>query len=213
MPILAEHVDAYLRGLRPERGAVMAEMEAVAARDGVPIVHWETGRLLASLCRALDPVVLEVGTAIGYSTLHMAEQLERGRVVTLERDPSRAAQARDFLERAGVGGRVELVEGDARETIPRLDGPFGLLFLDAAKTEYRDYLELAEPKLEERALLAVDNLLMSGQVALPEGAPTSWAPESLGAARALNADLVAGPGRWLGSVLPVGDGLGLAARR
>jgi hypothetical protein len=50
-------------------------------------------------------------------------------------------------------------------------------------------------------------------VALPEGAPTSWAPESLGAARALNADQVAGPGGWLGSVLPVGDGLGLAARR
>jgi predicted O-methyltransferase YrrM len=213
MPILAEHVDAYLRELRPERHPVMAEMEAVAVRDGVPIVHWETGRLLASLCRALDPVVLEVGTAIGYSTLHMAEQLERGRVVTLERDPSRAAEARDFLERAGVGGRVELVEGDARETIPRLEGPFGLLFLDAAKTEYRDYLELAEPKLAERALLAVDNLLMSGEVALPEGVPTSWAPESLGAARTLNAGLVAGTGRWLGSVLPVGDGLGLAARR
>src|SRR5207237_1132216 len=112
MTILADHVAAYLTSLRPGRGPVMAEMEALAERDGVPIVHWETGRLLAALCRTMDPVVLEVGTAIGYSTLHMAEQLDRGRVVTLEVDPARAAQARDFFARAGVSGRIELVEGD-----------------------------------------------------------------------------------------------------
>ena len=64
----------------------------------MPIVAWETGRFLPALYRALDPVVLEVGTASGYSTLHMAEQLERGRLVTLERDPDRAAQARGYLE-------------------------------------------------------------------------------------------------------------------
>ena len=54
----------------------MAEMEALAEQEGVPIVHWETGRMLAALCRTLDPVVLEVGTAIGYRRQHMAEQLE-----------------------------------------------------------------------------------------------------------------------------------------
>src|SRR5919199_6305752 len=117
MPILSEHVAAYLESLRPERSEVMAEMEALAERDRVPIVHWDTGRLLAALCRALDPLVLEVGTAIGYSTLHMAEQLERGRVVTLELDPARAAQARDLLGRAGVAERVENVGGDAHDTI------------------------------------------------------------------------------------------------
>src|SRR3954468_17215108 len=210
-PILSEHVDAYLRDLRPGRSEVMAEMEAVAERDGVPIVSWDTGRLLAALCRALDPVVLEVGTAIGYSTLHMAEQLERGRVVTLEIDPDRAAQARDFLGRAGVMGRVEIVEGDARETIGSLDGPFGLLFVDAAKAEYRDYMGRALPKLTDRALLVVDNLLMGGDVALPEGEPTSWNPDSVAAARELNRGLLS-DGRWLGCVLPVGDGIGVAAR-
>jgi predicted O-methyltransferase YrrM len=189
----------------------MAEMEALAERDRVPIVHWETGRLLAALCRSLDPVVLEVGTAIGYSTLHMAEQLERGRVVTLELDPERAAQARDFLGRAGVAERVEIVEGDARETIGSLDGEFDLLFVDAAKTEYRHYIELALPKLTDRALLVVDNLLMGGDVALPEDEPTSWNPDSVAAARELNRDLLS-DGRWLGCVLPVGDGIGIAAR-
>ena len=211
MTILSEHVARYLTGIRPPRGPVMAEMEAIAERDRVPIVHWETGRLLAALCHALDPLVLEVGTAIGYSTLHMAEALERGRVVTLELDPDRAAQARDLLGRAGVAERVQIVEGDARATIASLDGPFGLLFVDAAKTEYRDYIELALPKLGERALLVLDNLLMSGDVALPPEEPTSWNPDSVAAARALNLELLSDE-RWLGCVLPVGDGIGLATR-
>jgi predicted O-methyltransferase YrrM len=212
MRILEEVVETYLHDLRPERSQVMSEMEEHAERDGIPIVHWETGRLLAVLCRVLDPVVLEVGTAIGYSTLHMAEQLERGRVVTLERDPERAAQARDYLERGGAAERVEIVEGDALETLPGLDGPFDLLFVDASKGEYASYIELAEEKLSERALMVVDNLLMSGEVALPEGADTHWNADSLSSARRLNSELL-GSGDWLACVLPVGDGIGVAARR
>jgi predicted O-methyltransferase YrrM len=212
MRILNERVERYIQGLRPGRSEVMAEMEAVAERDSVPIVQWETGRLLAALCRVLDPAVLEVGTAIGYSTLHMAEQLERGRVVTLERDPDRVAQARGFLDRAGVADRVELVEGDALETIVGLDGPFDLLFVDASKGEYPRYIELAEPKLSERALLVVDNLLMDGEVALPPGGESRWNPDSVAAARKLNAELVTSE-RWLASVLPIGDGVGLGVRR
>jgi predicted O-methyltransferase YrrM len=212
MRILDERVERYLHDLRPQRSEVLTEMEAVAERDSVPIVHWETGRMLAVLCRSLDPTVLEVGTAIGYSTLHMAQELERGRVVTLERDPDRAAQARSYLERAGVADRVDLVEGNALETIPGLDGPFDLLFVDATKFEYQRYIDLAEPKLSARALLVVDNLLMDGEVALPADADTIWNPFSLAAARRLNAELLNSE-RWLASVLPIGDGVGLAARR
>jgi predicted O-methyltransferase YrrM len=211
MTILDDGVHRYLEEIRPRRSEVMADMEAVAERDGVPIVAWETGRLLATLARALDPRVLEVGTAIGYSTLHIAEQLREGRIVTLERDPDRAAQARSYLERGGVMDRVELVEGDALETIPGLEGPFDLLFVDASKGEYARYIELAEPQLADNALVIIDNLLMSGEVAAPEGAETRWDPASLAAARALNLELTTGS-KWFGSVLPVGDGVGLATR-
>src|ERR671931_2937048 len=99
MPILSDPVQQYLRDLRPERSPVMREMEELAERERIPIVHWETGRFLAALVGAMDPaLVLEVGTAIGYSTLHMAEALGRGRIVTIERDPERVGQARDFLD-------------------------------------------------------------------------------------------------------------------
>ena len=210
MPILDERVERYLHDLRPPRSHVMADMEAVARRDSVPIVHWETGRFLATLCRALDPSVLEVGTAIGYSTLHLAEQLTSERVVTLEIDPDRARQAREFWHRAGVADRIEIVEGDARDTIPGLSGPFDLLFVDAAKGQYREYIELAEPLLSERAVLVIDNLLVGGEVALPEGAEGRASAESIASARALNPELL-GSENWLGSVLPIGDGVGFAA--
>jgi predicted O-methyltransferase YrrM len=219
MPITSDPVARYLAGLRPERSDVMREMEELAERDGIPIVHWETGRLLAVLVAALDPErVLEVGTAIGYSTLHMAEALGRGRVVTIERDPDRAAQARELWQRSGVGGRIELLEGDALEVIERLDGPFDLIFLDASKGEYADYLRLAEPKASDHALLAIDNVLMGGSVAfgeseeVPHDFGSHWAPASRAAGRALNTELMDSE-RWLSAVLPVGDGVLLASRR
>jgi predicted O-methyltransferase YrrM len=212
MPILDVRVESYIQGLRPERSPVMAEMEELAERDGVPIVQWETGRFLAALCRTLDPVVLEVGTAIGYSTLHMAEQLVDGRVITLEMDADRARQARSFWERAGVADRIELIEGDARETLDSVPGPIDLLFVDAAKEQYTGYIAAAEPKLSDRAVLVVDNMLMSGEAALPPDAETFWRPEALESARRLNAELLASE-RWLACVLPVGDGIAFGTRR
>jgi predicted O-methyltransferase YrrM len=210
--IVSGDIERYLHGLRPERSALVREMEELAARDVVPIVEWEAARFLATLTRALEPRrVLEVGTAIGYSTLHIAEQLPSGgRIVTLERNPERIAQAKDFLGRAGVLDRVEIVEGDALETLPAIEGPLDFIFLDATKGEYRRYLELAESKARQGAVLVVDNLLMGGEVARRE--PGSWRSEqSLAAARELNAELLTSD-RWLGSVLPVGDGLGFATR-
>lgn len=219
VPILADPVARYLRELRPERSPVMREMEALAQREGIPIVHWETGRFLATLVRALDPgLVLEVGTAIGYSTLHMAEALGRGRIVTIEREPRRVVQARDFLARAGVAERVDLIEADALEAIGPLDGPLDLIFLDATKGEYPRYLELAEPKAAERAALVIDNVLMSGSVAfgddveVPDDFGGFWGAEQRRTARALNSELLRSE-RWVGAVLPIGDGVAFAARR
>jgi predicted O-methyltransferase YrrM len=220
VPIQADEVAAYLERLRPQRDPLMLEMEQLASEHGIPIVHWETGRLLAVLVRSLgeDARVLEVGTAIGYSTLHMARALgEGGRIITIERDAVRVAQARGYLERGGVGERVEIVEGDALDAIIGLQGPFDLLFLDATKGEYARYLELAESKASERALLAIDNVLMSGAVAfdddveVPDEFGGWWGADQRRAVRALNSALI-GSERWLSVVLPVGDGVLLGSR-
>jgi predicted O-methyltransferase YrrM len=207
-------VQAYLEHLRPERDPLLEEMEALARKDRIPIVEWETGRLLATLVRALRPrLVLEVGTAIGVSTLHMARELDPdARIVTLERDRERIAQARGFWKRGQVNDRIDLVEGDALRSIPTLDGPFDLLFLDATKTEIDAYLAALEGRVADRCLLVVDNLLMSGEAALPEGLDTSWSDDALASARRTTRALMASE-EWLFSLLPVGDGVGLGARR
>jgi predicted O-methyltransferase YrrM len=207
-------VQSYLERLRPDRDPLLAEMEELARLERIPIVEWETGRLLATLVRALQPrLVLEVGTAIGCSTLHMARELDAtGRIVTLERDPERIAQARGFWTRGGVLDRIELVEGDALESIATLGGPFDLVFLDATKTEIDAYLAALEGRVTQRCLLVVDNLLMSGEAALPEGLDTAWSEEALAAARRTTRALMASE-EWLFSLLPVGDGVGLGARR
>jgi predicted O-methyltransferase YrrM len=207
-------VETYLERLRPERDPILAEIEALGAQDRIPIVSWETGRLLATLVAAQRPRrILEVGTAIGCSTLHMARELDPGaRIVTLERDPRRIAQARDFWARAGVADRIDLVEGDALASLRSLDGPFDLVFLDATKTEIDAYLDEVERMLAPRAVLVVDNLLMGGDVALPDGADTRWSDDALRAARATTKALMTSE-RWLFSLLPVGDGVGVGARR
>jgi predicted O-methyltransferase YrrM len=207
-------VQGYLERLRPERDPVLAEMEALGAREAVPIVEWETGRLLATLVAARRPSrVLEVGTAIGVSTLHMARELPDGaRIVTIERDAERVAAARAFWARAGVEGRIEVVDGDALAALRELDGPFDLVFLDATKTEIGEYLELLEGRVRDGCVLVVDNLLMGGDVALGEDAETAWSREALAAARRVTASLMSSPD-WLFSLLPVGDGVGLGVRR
>jgi len=212
--IVADHVASYLNAVAGPRSDVMADMEALAERDDIPIVLWETGRLLAVLVAALQAQrIIEVGTAIGYSTLHMAQALGPGGViVTLERDEQRIAQAQEFWARAGVADRIELVEGDALQTLPKLEGSFDMAFVDATKQEYGDYLGMIESKLNPGALVAIDNVLMSGEVGLSDDNDTFWSKANLQAARALNQRLMDADG-WLTSIIPIGDGVTLTTRR
>jgi len=143
----------------------------------------------------------------------MAQALGPGGViVTLERDEQRIAQAQGFWARAGVADRIELVEGDALQTLPNLEGSFDLAFVDATKQEYGDYLGMIESKLNPGALVAIDNVLMSGEVGLSDDNDTFWSKANLQAARALNQRLMDADG-WLTSIIPIGDGVTLTTRR
>lgn len=211
--IVTDAVRDYLRASRPEPDPLLAEMEAHAAREGIPVVVPETGQLLHVLARARGARrVLEVGTAIGVSTLYLARALEGGgRVVSFEVDAGRQRAARAYLERAGVLERVELRLQDARRGLRELDGQFELAFIDGVKTQYREYLEALWPLLAPGAVLAVDNVLMGGGVA--EGASDGgWSQEQIASAREFNRRLLEHP-ELAATITPVGDGVLVAVRR
>lgn len=110
--------------------------------------------------------VLEIGTFSGYSSLSMAAGLPPdGRIVTCEVDPEVAEVARRHIASSPHSDRIEVRVGPALETVDELDGPFDLVFIDADKEGYRDYVEAALPKLSGRGLIAIDNTLWSGRVA------------------------------------------------
>lgn len=200
--------ERYLERLLPPRDPLLREMEERAAREDIPISDPEVGRLLGILARATGArLILEIGTAIGYGALCLARGAPEARVVTIDTDPQRLAEARAYLERAGVADRVELVESAALEVLPRLAGPFDMAYVDAVKKEYRRYLDLLLPKLRVGGLVALDNLLWKGRVAEP---PDADDPDA-DALRAFNGYLMMHP-QLQSLVLPFGDGLGLATK-
>ncbi len=211
--IVTEAVNTYLASLRPAPDPVLAEMEAHAARDAIPVVVPETGALLHVLARACGARrVIEVGTAIGVSTLYLARALPAdGLVVSFEIDPERHSAARDYLRRAEVLDRTELRLQDARAGLAALEGAFDMAFVDGVKAQYGNYFDALLPRLRPGAVLAVDNVLMSGTVA--EGCGDGhWSDEQVATARAFNERLL-GDKRLDGALTPVGDGVLVAVAR
>jgi predicted O-methyltransferase YrrM len=211
--ITAPEVAAYLESIRTEPDEVLAEMEAQADRDGVPVVPPVTGRLLSVLVAAIGAhTIVEVGTATGMSGLYMARAMPAGgRIISFDVDPDRQATAMGYFERAGVADKFDLRLQDAREGLTHIDVPVDLAFIDGVKQQYADYLVRVVPHLRVGGLIVADNTLMSGTVAT--GEPNGpWGAEHIAAMRAFNARLMSDPALDA-TVLPVGDGLTLAVRR
>lgn len=218
--ILTDATADYLATVEPPADALVEEMEAHAAADGVPIADRSVAALLAILGRATDAGrALEFGTAIGYSSLFLARAGVD--VVTTEVDEARVDAAVEYLRRDDVPvrvtddpaavdaepsgeGAVVIVVGPALETVPALAGPFHLAYLDAVKAEYADYLRVTLPLLPEGGVVVADNLLRGGRVAAGGGG-------SIAAIRAFN-DAFVGHEQLSAVVTPQGDGTGIGVK-
>jgi len=138
---------------------ILSEIEKRANSEFLPIVGPEKGIVLAEEIRKAKPKrVLEVGTLIGYSAIVMGKELDKNaHVTTIEIHAEEAKTAEDNIRKAGIPPKVEVITGDAIRVIPELKGVFDFVFIDAEKTEYLDYLRLAEDKLRKGAVIVADN--------------------------------------------------------
>jgi predicted O-methyltransferase YrrM len=140
--------------------AVLDEMDA-SQRRGSMSVPANDGRLLRILTESTGAKqVVELGTSIGYSGIWFCLALEQtgGRLTTFEIDEGRAAKARENFKRAGVEDRVKLVMGDAHENVTQVEGPIDIVFLDADKEGYIDYLKKLLPKVRPGGLVIAHNM-------------------------------------------------------
>ncbi len=152
--------------------------------------------------------MVEIGTLAGYSGVWLARALPNdGKLYTLEKSSKHAALARQSFQRAGVGERVELLEGSAQDSLAKLSkrGPFDLVFIDADKGSYPAYLEWAAGNLRAGGLVAAHNAFRSGQVLDPQGDDDRIMDEFN---RAL-----AGHPHFDGMILAIGDGMAVGVKR
>ncbi len=212
--ILPDPIERYLGAVNRRSDPILDEIAAEGRRLELPIVHPETGRLLHLLVAATGARrVLDVGTAIGYSTVWMARALPAdGMLITFERDRERAATAKANFARAGVDGVANVMIGDAERLVWKVAGPFDLVFQDGDKEQYEPLLDRLLELLRPGGLLVTDNALWRGEVVPGYIEKRHYSRESAEAIAAYNQRLATDP-RVLSLVVPLGDGVSLALKR
>lgn len=200
----------YLDKLGVRNDPLLAEMEAYAAEHRVPIADREVAMFLEITARAIAAEkVLEIGMAIGYSVIHLARGMgERGIVVTIEPSDDMITTASGFFQRANLFGRVQIARGKALDVMPELTETYDLLYIDAVKEEYAQYLDLGLPRLRSGGVVVVDNLLWGGRVAQPANAGDESSTVAL---REFNPYFMTHP-ELRSEILSIGDGLGYAVK-
>jgi predicted O-methyltransferase YrrM len=146
---------------------IIREVDAECRRQSIPMLGPQKAARLRELVHEVRPgLAVEVGTAIGYSGLWLAgtlRDLGQGRLITLDMDPDRAAQAAGYFQRAGLQGLISQVVGDARLRSAEIPGPIDLLFLDGGFENYYPCLTACRDQLRDGALLVADNAGIGAQ--------------------------------------------------
>jgi len=200
----------YLDNLTTQNDPLLAEMEAYAGEHRVPIADREVALFLEITARAIAAKqVLEIGMAIGYSVIHLARGMgQGGTVVTIEPSDEMINAASKYFQRANLTDHVRIERGKALDVMPHLTDTFDILYIDAVKEEYAQYLDLGLPLLGQGGVVIVDNLLWGGEVAQPAAAGDESSTRAL---RDFNRYFMNHP-QLRSEILSVGDGLGYAVK-
>lgn len=164
--IVDERLVTYINSLDRGNTPVLDEIEKEALSDFVPIIRKEMQSFLKLLLAMQKPMrILEVGTAVGFSAVLMAEYAPKGcQIVTIENYEKRIPIAKANFKRAGKQEQITLIEGDATEILPQLEGQFDMIFMDAAKGQYINFMPQVLRLLKTGGVLVSDNVLQDGDI-------------------------------------------------
>lgn len=209
--ITNERVNEYIEELISPRDELLSSMEREAEEERIPIIQLPSIQFIRTALLAYQPKrILEIGTAIGYSTIWIAKAAPLARITTLEIDHDRISRAVANFEKAGIRERVEIIEGDAGEGLPE-HYRFDCLFLDAAKGQYKHYLDLYLPTLEPGGIVICDNVLFKGLV-VEETVENKRLAPMVKKIRDFNAYIMGHP-ELDTSLIPIGDGLTFSVKK
>ncbi len=189
------------------------EMEEYARGRHIPVIQRESARLLEVLCTLSKPKkILEIGTAIGYSSIQLARVIDGpGFLDTIELDEDRADEADGYIRRAGLDRIIRVLRGDAAQVMQCLEHPYDFIFLDAAKGQYPEFLPHCLRLLNSGGLLVSDNILYRGMVA-KEGFIEHKHRTITVRLKAYIDALMTDEG-LLTSIIPIGDGMAVSIKR
>ena len=165
--IVNELVEDYIRNTLQDKEGLLKELEVYANENNVPIVHKEVSELLKVLLKIQKPKrILEVGCAIGYSSILFATTLDKDvEIITVERNEEMIKKAKENIKRAGFEKNITILEGNAEDILPNIEGEFDMIFLDAAKGQYKLFYDMIIDKLKVDGVLISDNILYKGMIA------------------------------------------------
>ena len=209
--ILLPKQSEYLEKFIKNGSSIIVEMETYAKENKVPILAKDSSILLEQLIILLKPGrILELGTAIAYSSVRMANCLGKNGIVhTIEKSKDNIKIARKNIKKAGLEDKINIFEGNALDILPGLDTKYDFVFLDADKTDYKLLFEYSLALLKKDGVIFVDNLLWHGFAAAAK-VPDSY-KESAGVIREFNEMFMSSP-ELKTSILPVGDGIGIGIK-
>ncbi|WP_246940659.1 O-methyltransferase [Bacillus pinisoli] len=208
--MIPSEIESYLHSLIPERESVLLEMEQYAKEHQVPIMELVGIEALLQFIRLIEPKsILEIGTAIGYSSIRMAKAVQDVKVVTIERDDERYQKALYYIKQANMEEQIQVILGDALEV--NLEQSFDVIFIDAAKGQYTRFFEKYEKLLAKNGVIISDNVLFKGLVA--ENNTENKRIKSL-------VKKIQGYNEWLmnhpdyhTTILPIGDGIAISKKK
>lgn len=212
--IVNERVVAYINSLDCGNSDICNTIEKEAIADEVPIIRKEMGNLLKVLLQLVQPErILEVGTAVGYSSILMSENMpENCKITTIENYDKRIHVAKNNFKRAGKEDVITLIEGDALEVLKTLEGPYDFIFMDAAKGQYINYLPDVKRVLRKGGLLISDNILQEGEIVESRYAVTRRNRTIHTRIREYVYELTHSED-FVTSIVPIGDGITLSVKQ